>query len=171
MLCFLDHIFSRSITRSFCIDNTDLEDGKAEKDRDRPSHFLSLPKIQNQALLSGLAYCISSCSMILVNKYILSGYGFSAGIFLMLYQVCYFFSDCLPLKQYITFISVSCFCCLLYPLIISWWSFAAEHCICDYSVHSIALWCYPNWTTNLEANQSLVACEYHICRNANYKHV
>uniref|UniRef100_A0A0E0I6D0 Sugar phosphate transporter domain-containing protein n=1 Tax=Oryza nivara TaxID=4536 RepID=A0A0E0I6D0_ORYNI len=58
----------------------------AEKDRDRPSHFLSLPKIQNQALLSGLAYCISSCSMILVNKYILSGYGFSAGIFLMLYQ-------------------------------------------------------------------------------------
>uniref|UniRef100_A0A0E0QDD8 Sugar phosphate transporter domain-containing protein n=1 Tax=Oryza rufipogon TaxID=4529 RepID=A0A0E0QDD8_ORYRU len=40
----------------------------------------------NQALLSGLAYCISSCSMILVNKYILSGYGFSAGIFLMLYQ-------------------------------------------------------------------------------------
>uniref|UniRef100_A0A0E0QDE0 Sugar phosphate transporter domain-containing protein n=1 Tax=Oryza rufipogon TaxID=4529 RepID=A0A0E0QDE0_ORYRU len=75
-----------SITRSFCIDNTDLEDGKAEKDRDRPSHFLSLPKIQNQALLSGLAYCISSCSMILVNKYILSGYGFSAGIFLMLYQ-------------------------------------------------------------------------------------
>jgi hypothetical protein len=119
MLCFLDHIFSRSITRSFCIDNTDLEDGKAEKDRDRPSHFLSLPKIQNQALLSGLAYCISSCSMILVNKYILSGYGFSAGIFLMLYQVCYFFSDCLPLKQYITFISVSCFCCLLYPLIIS----------------------------------------------------
>ncbi|KAF2917744.1 GDP-mannose transporter GONST1 isoform X1 [Oryza sativa Japonica Group] len=77
---------NRSITRSFCIDNTDLEDGKAEKDRDRPSHFLSLPKIQNQALLSGLAYCISSCSMILVNKYILSGYGFSAGIFLMLYQ-------------------------------------------------------------------------------------
>ncbi|XP_052165253.1 GDP-mannose transporter GONST1 isoform X1 [Oryza glaberrima] len=77
---------NRSITRSFCIDDTDLEDGKAEKDRDRPSHFLGLPKIQNQALLSGLAYCISSCSMILVNKYILSGYGFSAGIFLMLYQ-------------------------------------------------------------------------------------
>ncbi|KAF0899610.1 hypothetical protein E2562_020802 [Oryza meyeriana var. granulata] len=56
------------------------------KDRDRTSHFTGLPKIQNQALLSGLAYCISSCSMILVNKYILSGYGFSAGIFLMLYQ-------------------------------------------------------------------------------------
>uniref|UniRef100_A0A0E0LQF3 Sugar phosphate transporter domain-containing protein n=1 Tax=Oryza punctata TaxID=4537 RepID=A0A0E0LQF3_ORYPU len=59
---------------------------QVSKDRDRPSQFLSLPKIQNQALLSGLAYCISSCSMILVNKYILSGYGFSAGIFLMLYQ-------------------------------------------------------------------------------------
>uniref|UniRef100_A0A0E0I6D1 Sugar phosphate transporter domain-containing protein n=1 Tax=Oryza nivara TaxID=4536 RepID=A0A0E0I6D1_ORYNI len=83
---FRDQCTWESITRSFCIDNTDLEDGKAEKDRDRPSHFLSLPKIQNQALLSGLAYCISSCSMILVNKYILSGYGFSAGIFLMLYQ-------------------------------------------------------------------------------------
>uniref|UniRef100_A0A0D9X3K4 Sugar phosphate transporter domain-containing protein n=1 Tax=Leersia perrieri TaxID=77586 RepID=A0A0D9X3K4_9ORYZ len=59
---------------------------QVSKDRDRPSLFLSPPKIQNQALLSGLAYCISSCSMILVNKYILSGYGFSAGIFLMLYQ-------------------------------------------------------------------------------------
>ncbi|XP_006659745.1 GDP-mannose transporter GONST1 [Oryza brachyantha] len=77
---------NRSITRSFCIDDADLEDGKVPKDRDRPSHFLSLPKIQNQALVSGLAYCISSCSMILVNKYILSGYGFGAGIFLMLYQ-------------------------------------------------------------------------------------
>ncbi|CAA6655129.1 unnamed protein product [Spirodela intermedia] len=37
-------------------------------------------------LLSGLAYCISSCSMILLNKVILSSYGFNAGISLMMYQ-------------------------------------------------------------------------------------
>ncbi|GJN12634.1 hypothetical protein PR202_ga30929 [Eleusine coracana subsp. coracana] len=75
-----------SIARSFCVDDNDLEDGKASKDRDNSSHFLRLPKIQNQALLSGLAYCIASCSMILVNKFVLSAYGFNAPIFLMLYQ-------------------------------------------------------------------------------------
>ncbi|XP_058109207.1 GDP-mannose transporter GONST2-like isoform X2 [Magnolia sinica] len=37
-------------------------------------------------LVSGIAYCISSCSMILLNKVVLSGYGFDAGISLMLYQ-------------------------------------------------------------------------------------
>ncbi|KAK3120816.1 hypothetical protein QOZ80_8BG0642130 [Eleusine coracana subsp. coracana] len=79
-------IGNRSIARSFCVDDNDLEDGKASKDRDNPSHFLRLPKIQNQALLSGLAYCIASCSMILVNKFVLSAYGFNAPIFLMLYQ-------------------------------------------------------------------------------------
>lgn len=78
------------MTRPFCVDDNDLEDYKASKDRDRPSQFLRLPNLQNQALLSGLAYCISSCSMILVNKFVLSGYGFNAGIFLMLYQVYYY---------------------------------------------------------------------------------
>ncbi|EMS47706.1 hypothetical protein TRIUR3_10661 [Triticum urartu] len=82
----LSHIFSRSLMRSFSVDDVDLEDVEASKDRDRPSHFLRLPNIQNQSLLSGLAYCIASCSMILVNKFVLSGYGFNAGIFLMLYQ-------------------------------------------------------------------------------------
>ncbi|KAJ3681960.1 hypothetical protein LUZ60_014533 [Juncus effusus] len=38
------------------------------------------------ALLAGLAYCISSCSMILLNKVVLSGYNFTAGISLLLYQ-------------------------------------------------------------------------------------
>ncbi|KAM0881983.1 hypothetical protein ACQ4PT_032604 [Festuca glaucescens] len=71
---------------SFGVEGTDLEDVKVSKDRDSPSHFLRLPNIQNLSLLSGLAYCIASCSMILVNKFILSGYGFNAGIFLMLYQ-------------------------------------------------------------------------------------
>ncbi|XP_062196365.1 GDP-mannose transporter GONST1-like [Phragmites australis] len=79
-------IGNRSLTRSFCVDDNDLEDGKVSKDRDWLSQFLRLPKIQNQALLSGLAYCIASCSMILVNKFVLSGYGFNAPIFLMLYQ-------------------------------------------------------------------------------------
>ncbi|EXC01472.1 hypothetical protein L484_022044 [Morus notabilis] len=36
--------------------------------------------------LSGAAYCISSCSMILLNKVVLSGYNFNAGISLMFYQ-------------------------------------------------------------------------------------
>ncbi|KAL3530860.1 hypothetical protein ACH5RR_010182 [Cinchona calisaya] len=37
-------------------------------------------------LLSGTAYCISSCSMILLNKIVLSSYAFHAGISLMFYQ-------------------------------------------------------------------------------------
>lgn len=40
-------------------------------------------------LLSGTAYCISSCSMIILNKVVLSGYNFNAGISLMFYQVCH----------------------------------------------------------------------------------
>ncbi|CAN0843772.1 GDP-mannose transporter GONST1 [Linum grandiflorum] len=63
----------------------DLEDGKLEKPGDKVMRSNKVT-IQNQALLSGLAYCISSCSMILVNKFVLSSYNFNAGIFLMLYQ-------------------------------------------------------------------------------------
>ncbi|KAK9124455.1 hypothetical protein Sjap_014057 [Stephania japonica] len=37
-------------------------------------------------LLSGTAYCISSCSMVLLNKVVLSSYEFNAGISLMFYQ-------------------------------------------------------------------------------------
>ncbi|XVF05363.1 hypothetical protein REPUB_Repub05bG0165600 [Reevesia pubescens] len=37
-------------------------------------------------LLSGTAYCLSSCSMILLNKVVLSSYNFNAGISLMFYQ-------------------------------------------------------------------------------------
>ncbi|KAB2085520.1 hypothetical protein ERO13_A05G384600v2 [Gossypium hirsutum] len=67
-------------------DDLDLEDGKLEKDRNKTVRSNKAVKIQNQALLSGLAYCLSSCSMILVNKFVLSGYDFNAGISLMLYQ-------------------------------------------------------------------------------------
>lgn len=38
-------------------------------------------------LVSGTAYCISSCSMILLNKVVLSSYAFNAGVSLMFYQV------------------------------------------------------------------------------------
>ncbi|XP_074566822.1 GDP-mannose transporter GONST1-like [Curcuma longa] len=70
---------SRSGAKYFYEPSMDLEDGKAEKEQDSV-------KIQNQALVSGLAYCITSISMILVNKLVLSGYDFNAGISLMLYQ-------------------------------------------------------------------------------------
>jgi GDP-mannose transporter len=53
------------------------DDGKQRKRSDSKSG----------PILSGLAYCISSCSMILLNKAVLSGYNFTAGISLMLYQV------------------------------------------------------------------------------------
>ncbi|EEF39540.1 GDP-mannose transporter, putative [Ricinus communis] len=72
--------------RSHENDEIDLEGGKLEKDRDKTTRSNRALKIQNQALLSGLAYCISSCSMILVNKFVLSSYDFNAGISLMVYQ-------------------------------------------------------------------------------------
>lgn len=67
----------------------DLEGGKSEKerDRDRSQRGGKGIKMQNQALISGAAYCLSSCSMILVNKFVLSSYNFNAGISLMVYQV------------------------------------------------------------------------------------
>nr|GEX78473.1 GDP-mannose transporter GONST1 isoform X1 [Tanacetum cinerariifolium] len=65
---------------------TDLENGRFDKDKERSLKTSSRLKVNNQALLSGLAYCLSSCSMILVNKYVLSSYDFNAGISLMLYQ-------------------------------------------------------------------------------------
>ncbi|XP_016577707.2 GDP-mannose transporter GONST2 isoform X4 [Capsicum annuum] len=37
-------------------------------------------------LLSGTAYCLSSCCMIMLNKVVLSSYSFNAGISLMFYQ-------------------------------------------------------------------------------------
>ncbi|GAB4824510.1 GDP-mannose transporter gonst2, partial [Ancistrocladus abbreviatus] len=41
---------------------------------------------KSQSHLSGAAYCLSSCSMILLNKVALSTYNFNAGISLMFYQ-------------------------------------------------------------------------------------
>lgn len=69
----------------------DLEDGKVERERKKSTRSSRVLRVHNQALVSGLAYCISSCSMILVNKYVLSSYDFNAGISLMLYQVMLYF--------------------------------------------------------------------------------
>lgn len=60
----------------------DLEEGVLEKtNKDK-----LFSKWRNQALVSGLAYCLCSCSMILLNKLVLSGYNLNAGISLMFYQ-------------------------------------------------------------------------------------
>lgn len=69
-------------------DEHDEEKGKLlEKSKERGSrNGRVVVKIHNQALLSGLAYCLSSCGMILVNKFVLSSYDFNAGISLMVYQ-------------------------------------------------------------------------------------
>lgn len=85
-------LFSYRLSYSFSMkshenDEIDLEGGKLVKDKDKPTRSKGVIRIQNQALFSGIAYCISSCSMILVNKYVLSSYDFNAGISLMLYQV------------------------------------------------------------------------------------
>lgn len=73
-------------SRPCCGDDFDLEDGDFPKKREKILHCCRPVKIPNQALLSGFAYCLSSCSMILINKYVLSGFDFNAGISLMLYQ-------------------------------------------------------------------------------------
>ncbi|KAJ3681465.1 hypothetical protein LUZ60_015954 [Juncus effusus] len=79
-------VSNRSPMKSFCDEGSDLEEGKLIKERETKLVPIIKIKVPNQALISGLAYCISSCSMILVNKFILSSYNFNAGISLMLYQ-------------------------------------------------------------------------------------
>ncbi|KAL6518727.1 GDP-mannose transporter gonst1 [Orobanche hederae] len=68
-------------------DDADMENGRLLKDGEKAvRNKRVLLKLHNRALLSGLAYCFSSCGMILVNKYVLSSYDFNAGITLMVYQ-------------------------------------------------------------------------------------
>lgn len=50
-------------------------------------HHLHGSAKKSGPLISGTAYCISSCSMIMLNKVVLSSYNFNAGISLMFYQV------------------------------------------------------------------------------------
>ncbi|XP_061368304.1 GDP-mannose transporter GONST1-like [Gastrolobium bilobum] len=67
-------------------DELDMENAKLDKNREKTPRNIRVVKVHNQALLAGLAYCLSSCGMILVNKFVLSSYDFNAGISLMLYQ-------------------------------------------------------------------------------------
>ncbi|MCL7042032.1 hypothetical protein MKW94_019343 [Papaver nudicaule] len=78
--------FGNRSMKSLNGEGVDLEAGTDDKEKDKQTRSIKLVKDQNQALLSGLAYCISSCSMILINKCVLSSYDFNAGISLMLYQ-------------------------------------------------------------------------------------
>ncbi|XP_022730794.1 GDP-mannose transporter GONST2-like [Durio zibethinus] len=50
---------------------------------EKPAHIFGR---KSGPLLSGTAYCISSCSMILLNKVVLSSYNFNAGVSLIVYQ-------------------------------------------------------------------------------------
>ncbi|CAN1167030.1 GDP-mannose transporter GONST2 [Linum perenne] len=59
---------------------TSYAENSREEKRDHGSGKKSGP------LLAGAAYCVSSCSMILLNKVVLSSYNFNAGTSLMLYQ-------------------------------------------------------------------------------------
>ncbi|KAL2507084.1 GDP-mannose transporter GONST1 [Forsythia ovata] len=85
-MILLDHRSSYGMKAFNSNDEIDVESGKLEENRGIPLRSKNVNTIQNQALLSGFAYCISSCSMILVNKFVLSSYDFNAGISLMLYQ-------------------------------------------------------------------------------------
>eukprot|EP00897_Mesotaenium_endlicherianum_P008695 jgi/Mesen1/7854/ME000042S07301 len=67
--------------------------GDDDKDKGGSRHTIDSPKprhspfiLRNQAFVSGVAYCMSSCSMILLNKLVLSGFKWEAQISLMLYQ-------------------------------------------------------------------------------------
>lgn len=53
---------------------------------EKREHRSGLSGRRSGAFLSGAAYCVSSCSMILLNKVVLSSYNFNAGISLMFYQ-------------------------------------------------------------------------------------
>ncbi|KAI5408763.1 GDP-mannose transporter gonst2, variant 3, partial [Lathyrus oleraceus] len=53
---------------------------------DEERHRLHGSAKKSVPLISGTAYCISSCSMIMLNKIVLSSYNFNAGISLMFYQ-------------------------------------------------------------------------------------
>uniref|UniRef100_M1D394 GDP-mannose transporter n=1 Tax=Solanum tuberosum TaxID=4113 RepID=M1D394_SOLTU len=84
---FRGEVVSRSFSMKAANRNDEnLENGMLENDIEKSVRSNKVVTVHNKALLSGVAYCISSCSMILVNKYVLSSYGFNAGISLMVYQ-------------------------------------------------------------------------------------
>jgi hypothetical protein len=77
------------------MEEADVEVGEAEKEVEKEKPLLKEKPVvrerqsilsRHQSLISGLSYCVASCSMILLNKVVLSGYHFKAGISLMFYQ-------------------------------------------------------------------------------------
>ncbi|CAN6471349.1 unnamed protein product [Victoria cruziana] len=64
-------------------DDKGLDNGLDEKVDEKRTHEAER---KSQSLVSGFSYCVCSCGMILLNKVILSNYGFDAGISLMLFQ-------------------------------------------------------------------------------------
>ncbi|XP_011624830.1 GDP-mannose transporter GONST2 [Amborella trichopoda] len=74
----------RSLTKTHAgPSDIDLENDGVENETEK-GHRGSERK--SKAFISGAAYCLSSCSMILLNKVVLSSYGFNAGVSLMFYQ-------------------------------------------------------------------------------------
>eukprot|EP00250_Pteridium_aquilinum_P019231 c24358_g1_i1 orf=813-1910(-) len=62
--------------------SSQLEDGTPDTVSEEKSNFVR----NRQAIVSGAAYCLCSCSMVLLNKVVLSGYNLDAGISFMFYQ-------------------------------------------------------------------------------------
>uniref|UniRef100_A0A0A0LY81 Sugar phosphate transporter domain-containing protein n=1 Tax=Cucumis sativus TaxID=3659 RepID=A0A0A0LY81_CUCSA len=79
---FLTNAQRRALGDRFFRGNQTVNNGLLDGDETR-EHGLGR---KTGPLLSGTAYCISSCSMIILNKVVLSGYNFNAGISLMFYQ-------------------------------------------------------------------------------------
>lgn len=159
-------------------DEIDVENGKLEKDREKAVRIKRVPAIQNQALLSGLAYCFSSCSMILVNKYVLSSYDFNAGISLMLYQVASYIRSSIYSPKYIfSRDSHWLYCCsanwssLLCSLANKILFMLAELCLSSYCFCLEFPWHNYHWATDMEINQGLVARKFYFCGHASHKYV
>lgn len=150
-------------------ENHDVENAKLDKVKVRTPRNGRVVKLHNQALLSGLAYCFSSCGMILVNKFVLSSYDFNAGISLMLYQVFFLFG-----VHWIFYPFVHCVV-MLKLLELDWfWHFFCVDAEFNFSWYCLRV--EPsgfsfNWAADMEIDQGLVACEFYICWNARYKHV
>ncbi|KAE8653279.1 GDP-mannose transporter GONST2 isoform X1 [Cucumis sativus] len=79
---FLTNAQRRALGDRFFRGNQTVNNGLLDGDETR-EHGLGR---KTGPILSGTAYCISSCSMIILNKVVLSGYNFNAGISLMFYQ-------------------------------------------------------------------------------------
>ncbi|KAI5446514.1 hypothetical protein KIW84_014379 [Lathyrus oleraceus] len=75
-------LYDRYLKRNKAIDG---DKGSFHVD-DEERHRLHGSAKKSVPLISGTAYCISSCSMIMLNKIVLSSYNFNAGISLMFYQ-------------------------------------------------------------------------------------